>query len=82
MMHAFVYTLCRRGVMAIFDSGARDLSNIWIDHWLRNSKNIIMLRLQEPAWGVSGQPRHSYNAPVSFGVVVLWTVAELAQMAQ
>ena len=50
MMYSYEYTLFGRGVIATFDLSAKHLAHFATDHWLSNSKNVIALRLTEPAW--------------------------------
>ena len=50
MMYAYPYTLCRRAVVATFDLSASNLELLQTDHWLSDSRNVMQLRLNGPAW--------------------------------
>ena len=50
MKFAYPYTLCRRGVVATFDSSARNLDALATNHWLADNRNVIVLELTSPAW--------------------------------
>ena len=47
MCHSYKYTLARRTVVASFDLSASNLDAFQKDHWLKNSLNVIQLRLTE-----------------------------------
>ena len=50
MRFSSLYTLCRRAVVATFDLSAANLDLLESDHWLSNSKNVVLLKLTTPAW--------------------------------
>ena len=50
MKHAYEYTFSRRGVVITMDHSASGLSLLESDHWLSDRRNLIILRLAEPAW--------------------------------
>ena len=50
MVYSYPYTLARRAVVATFDLSAAHLSAFTTDHWLSNSKNVIVLWLEEEAF--------------------------------
>ena len=50
MRFSTLYSLCARAVVATFDLSAVNLHLLRSDHWLSNSKNVIVLELKEPAW--------------------------------
>ena len=58
-VYSYKYTLASRGVVATMDLSAKNRDQLKSDHWLSNSKNIILLELNEPAFiddSVVGQP--------------------------
>ena len=50
MMYSYEFTLCRRAVIVTLDLSANNLHLLKEDHWLSNPKNVLVLRLDEPAW--------------------------------
>ena len=50
MMYAYTYTLCRRAVVVTLDLSAQNLDLLRTDHWLSNSRNVLQLHLNSPAW--------------------------------
>ena len=50
MVYSYMYTLCRRAVVATFDLSARNLHLFKTDHWLKDPRNVIQLYLKSPAW--------------------------------
>ena len=52
MMYSYIFTLCRRGVVATLDDAARNLEFFRTHHWLSHTENVIVLRLAAPAWSV------------------------------
>ena len=58
-VYSYKYTLANRGVVATMDLSAKNRDQLKSDHWLSNSKNTILLELNEPAFiddSVVGQP--------------------------
>jgi hypothetical protein len=49
-MYSYPFTLCRRAVVVTFDLSAKNLALLQTDHWLSDSRNVLQLRLSEPAW--------------------------------
>jgi hypothetical protein len=49
MMYSYPFTLCRRAVVVTFDLSATNLALLQTDHWLSDSRNVLQLRLSEPA---------------------------------
>ena len=57
MMYAFEFSLCRRAVVVTMDLSAKNLHLFETDHWLSDPRNVLLLRLDGPAWvGDSGAP--------------------------
>ena len=48
MKFAYPYTLCRRGVVATFDSSARNLDALATNHWLADNRNVR----ESSSWGL------------------------------
>ena len=42
--------MSRRAVVATFDLSAENLHLFETDHWLSNPKNVMLLKLTQPAW--------------------------------
>jgi len=56
MMYAYSFSLCRRAVVATFDLSAKNLGLLLTDHWLSDPRNVLVLRLREPAWDSGAAP--------------------------
>ena len=87
MMYANEFTLCRRAVIVTMDLGALNLHLFSVDHWLSDSKNCMVLRLEEPAWleigeddGGNGAARQAAASPLER--MLGWSVAELARFLE
>ena len=77
MTFAYPYTLCRRAVVATFDLSAASLDLFATDHWLSDSRNVLVLRLNEQAWVSSAPlPTPVVSQPHKFHA---WTVARVVQ---
>eukprot|EP00973_Karenia_brevis_P033509 4620607-Karenia_brevis.AAC.1 len=50
MKFAYSYTFCRRAIIVTMDTAALNLGLLETDKWLSDARNIIQLRLTEPAW--------------------------------
>lgn len=50
MKHAYPYTFARRAIVATSDLSASNIDMLTSDHWLADSRNVLVLRLTEPAW--------------------------------
>ena len=74
MMYAYNYTLCRRAVVATLDLSASNLHMLTTDHWLKERKNVIVLRLSEPAW-IGATPAPAVQPAEQMKA---WCVAEVA----
>ena len=77
MVYAYTYTLCRRGVVATFDLSARNLQLFKFDHWLKDPRNVIQLRLTSPAWSTGATAETQESGPEER--MRAWTVAETAR---
>ncbi|CAK0869410.1 unnamed protein product [Prorocentrum cordatum] len=49
-MYSYPLTLCRRAVVVTMDPSAKNLHEFRACHWLSNPKNVVLLRLNAPAW--------------------------------
>ena len=77
MMYAYNYTLHNRAVVATFDLSAKGLSLFDTDHWLANEKNVVVLRLTQPAWDCG--PNHVPKTPQDpVQQMQGWSVSDLA----
>ncbi len=50
MKHAYPYTFARRAIVATSDLSAANIDMLTSDHWLADPRNVLVLRLTEPAW--------------------------------
>ena len=73
MMYSYAYTLCRRAAVVTMDLSAKNLHLLDTDHWLSNPKNVITLRLTEPAC-VMPEP----VAPMGTEPMAMWGVGAVA----
>ena len=73
MMYAYPFTLRRRAVVATMDLSTKNLHMFATDHWLSNPKNVLVLRLDTPAWATGDV---DVAAPPSS--MTTWTVEEVA----
>ena len=80
MRFSSVYSLCRRAVVATFDLSAANLHMFESDHWLRNSKNVICLKLLAPAW-VSAAAAAPLPEPGPAEQMRSWSVAGVVAFA-
>ena len=79
MMYAYPYTLCRRAVVATFDLSASNLELLQTDHWLSDSRNVMQLRLNGPAWeSEAAETPASQDLPPSREQMAAWGVDQLA----
>lgn len=58
MVYSYGFSLFKRAVVATFDLSAQNLALFEEDHWLSNEQNVIVLRLDAPAW-IGGLPSTS-----------------------
>ena len=79
MMYSYEYTLYGRGVIAAFGLSAKHLAHLATDHWLSNSKNVIALRLTEPAWVHSQVLLGQAPARSHAGIMSEWGVGDVAR---
>ena len=61
MIYSYNFTLCRRAVVATLDLSAANLHMLTTDHWMKNRKNVILLRLQGPAWAATHTPTETVS---------------------
>ena len=54
MVYAYPFTLAGRAVVATCDLTAKNLDMLDTNHWLRDPRNVRVLRLTEPAWQMEG----------------------------
>ena len=66
--------LCRRAVIVTLDLSANNLHLLKEDHWLSNPKNVLVLRVDEPAW-TTGEA----TGPAETNDMATWAVAELGR---
>ena len=50
MKHAYPYTFARRAIVVTSDLSAANIDMLTSDHWLADPRNVLVLRLTEPAW--------------------------------
>ena len=50
MIYAYPFTLAERAVVVTMDLAAANLDMFETDHWLRDPKNVFVLRLEAPVW--------------------------------
>ncbi len=79
MRFSSLYTLCRRAVVVTFDLSASDLHMFDTDHWLRDAKNVIQLKLTAPAWDVPGAVLAAPPPPRA--VMSAWSVNSVVSFA-
>ena len=77
MIYAYPFSLCRRAVIATFDLSAANLALLKTDHWLADDKNVMLLRLTEPAWKTDGSEAHQPSQGQA-DIMRSWTVSGLA----
>ena len=85
MKFAYAYTLCRVPIIATMDTAASNLELLDTDKWLSDRRNILPLRLAEPAWQDASIPAPSGPAPAplsKYDEVANMTCAELMCMLQ
>lgn len=74
MRYAYPFTLARRAVVVTMDLSADNLHLLDSDHWLSNSKNVVVVRLSSSTW---------LNAPSSSTTarddMTSWSVAEVTK---
>ena len=73
MRFAYPYTLARRAVVLTLDLSAANIHMLTSDHWLSEKKNVLVVRLEGPAW----QPGAA-SAPSPRDMMARWSVADLA----
>lgn len=80
MMYAYPYTLCRRAVVATFDLSASNLELLQTDHWLSDSRNVMQLHLDGPAWeSEAAETPAPQDLPLPREQMASWGVDQLAE---
>ena len=77
MIYSYPFTMCKRAVVATFDSSASNLSWLKTDHWLSESKNLLQLHLTEPAWAMEPSEPPA-EQPSKRDRMQSWSVNDLA----
>ena len=78
MVYAYPYTLARRAVVATLDLTARNLHMLKTNHWMQDAGNVIVVRLNEPAWQPSvGDARPITVATTPTQAMASWTVSDV-----
>ena len=62
-LYAYPFTLCRRAVVVTMDMSVANADLFDTDHWLSNRNNVILVRLDAPAW--EGGPAPAPATPIS-----------------
>ena len=75
-MYAYPYTLCRRAVVVTMDLSVANMDALFTDHWLSNENNLILLKLDEPAW-IGGPPGQPSTPGSPYTTMAGWSTAEL-----
>ena len=73
MIYSYQFTLCRRAVLVTMDLSAKNLHMLLTDHWLSNPKNVLVLRLDAPAWATA-----DVDVTAPRRAMTTWTVEEVA----
>ena len=76
MMYAYPFTLCRRAVVITMDMSAAHLDLLRTDHWLSDSKNVLVVRLTAPAWETGGELPQA-PAPSNRDAMAAWPVRDV-----
>ena len=76
MVYSYPYTLARRAIVVTLDLTAKNLHMLSTNHWLRDEKNVICVRLDAPAWQTDDLPQ---VAPPRRETMAARSVDELAQ---
>ena len=74
MVYSYAFTLCRRAVVATLDLSAQSIHMLSTDHWLSDPRNVIVLRLTEPAWEGADASAIPAQLPMTS-----WRVSEVAR---
>ena len=72
MLYAYPFTLVRRAVVVTMDLSAHSLHLLHSDHWLADPRNISLVRLTEPAFGLPLAPQ-----PDNRTLMLRWAVADV-----
>ena len=79
MVYSYPYTLARRAVVATLDLTAKNLHMLYTNHWLRDEKNVLCVRLDAPAWKSDAIPP---TPPTRLETMKAWSVDELAHFIE
>ena len=83
MMYSYEFTLCHRAVVVTMDLGALNLHLFSVDHWLSDSKNCMVLRLDQAAWEEVGDgSADAVVAETPLQRMMGWSVTELARFLE
>ena len=84
MKHAYPYTFARRAIVATSDLSAANIDMLVSDHWLADPRNVLVLRLNEPAWLVPGGQVVSQSTPTETREVMMrrWLAKDVSTFLQ
>ena len=82
MKFSFPFALCRRAVVITMDLSAKNLHLLSTDHWLKDRRNIIQLRLTERAYGSAGAGAGGAPARDNRDLMAEWSVAAVSSFLQ
>ena len=77
MKFSYPFSLTRRAVVATMDLSANNLHLLSSDHWLGDRRNIIVLRLTQPAWTQSAADAPDTAAPTAHERMSGWSVKDV-----
>ena len=73
MVYSYPYSLARRAIVAAADLSAKNLHMLRTNHWLKNPRNVLVLRLTGSTWeGEAPQVQLSTTETMSS-----WSVEEV-----
>ena len=82
MVYAYPYTLARRAIIATFDLSATNLHLFSTHHWLSNPKNVVVIRLDSPAWISARLQAPAADTHSQRELASAWTADEVAMWLQ
>ena len=82
MVYAYPYTLARRAIIATFDLSATNLHLFSTHHWLSNPKNVVVIRLDSPAWISARLQAPAAGTHSQRELASAWTADEVAMWLQ
>ena len=69
MIYSYPLTLARRAVVVTMDCTAINLHELDTNHWLMDSRNVVLVRLSAPAWAAPPEAlRTPRDRALSWGV--------------